>query len=161
MHVSGHAAQEEQKLVLSLQTTLRCTCARRVQAPEASREHRQSLGLRRGEHLLLENGARIEFRDGNARRIEDVPAGTSLVDAGAVAETPEGVMHERQQLSEEGMFIVVARVNAQTGEPLGPLRRSPAASSAPRAPTGLSKSQPRSSAPCNAPLAGALPTSAS
>ena len=29
-------------------------------------------------------------------------------------------MHERQQLSEEGMFIVVARVNAQTGEPLGP-----------------------------------------
>ena len=43
-----------------------------------------------------------------------------LVDAGAVAETPEGVMHERQQLSEEGMFIVVARVNAQTGEPLGP-----------------------------------------
>ena len=30
-------------------------------------------------------------------------------------------MHERQQLSEEGMFIVVARVNAQTGEPLGPL----------------------------------------
>jgi ribonuclease J len=30
------------------------------------------------------------------------------------------VMRERQQLSEEGMFIVVARINAQTGEPLGP-----------------------------------------
>jgi ribonuclease J len=28
-------------------------------------------------------------------------------------------MRERQQLSEEGMFIVVARINAQTGEPLG------------------------------------------
>jgi ribonuclease J len=29
-------------------------------------------------------------------------------------------MRERQQLSEEGMFIVVARLNAQTGAPLGP-----------------------------------------
>jgi ribonuclease J len=29
-------------------------------------------------------------------------------------------MRERQQLSEEGMFIVVARINAQTGELLGP-----------------------------------------
>jgi len=42
------------------------------------------------------------------------------VDGGGVADTSESVMRERQQLSEEGMFIVVARINAQTGELLGP-----------------------------------------
>jgi ribonuclease J len=121
VHVSGHAAQEEQKLVLNL---LKPRFVVPVHGEFRHLKHHantaRSLGFAEENIFLLENGARIEFRDGNARRIEDVPAGMSLVDAGAVAETPEGVMHERQQLSEEGMFIVVARVNAQTGEPLGP-----------------------------------------
>jgi ribonuclease J len=43
-----------------------------------------------------------------------------LVDAGAIAESSSGVMRERQQLSEDGMFIVVARINAQNGQLLGP-----------------------------------------
>jgi ribonuclease J len=43
-----------------------------------------------------------------------------LVDGGGLADTSESIMRERQQLSEEGMFIVVARINAQTGELLGP-----------------------------------------
>jgi ribonuclease J len=120
VHVSGHAAQEEQKLVLNL---LKPRFVVPVHGEFRHLRHHadtaKSLGFAEENIFLLENGGRIEFRDGNARRIEDVPAGMSLVDAGAVAETPEGVMHERQQLSEEGMFIVVARVNAQTGESLG------------------------------------------
>ncbi|MFL6057861.1 MAG: ribonuclease J, partial [Rubrobacteraceae bacterium] len=116
VHVSGHAAQEEQKLVLNL---LKPRFVVPVHGEFRHLKHHantaRSLGFAEENIFLLENGARIEFRDGNARRIEDVPAGMSLVDAGAVAETPEGIMHERQQLSEEGMFIVVARVNAQTG----------------------------------------------
>ena len=120
VHVSGHAAQEEQKLVLNL---LKPRFVVPVHGEFRHLRHHadtaKSLGFAEENIFLLENGGRIEFRDGNARRIEDVPAGMSLVDAGAVAETPEGVMHERQQLSEDGMFIVVARVNAQTGESLG------------------------------------------
>jgi ribonuclease J len=67
-----------------------------------------------------ENGGRIVFRDGEARRLDSVPAGMFLVDGGGVADTAEAVMRERQQLSEEGMFIVVARINAQNGQLLGP-----------------------------------------
>src|ERR671933_3026936 len=70
--------------------------------------------------FTLENGGRVEFRDGEARRLESVSAGMFLVDGGGVADTSESVMRERQQLSEEGMFIVVARINAQSGEPFGP-----------------------------------------
>ena len=49
-----------------------------------------------------------------------MPAGMFLVDGGGVADTSESVMRERQQLSAEGMFIVVARVNGQNGALLGP-----------------------------------------
>ncbi len=49
-----------------------------------------------------------------------MPAGMFLVEAGGVADTSESVMRERQQLSEDGMFIVVARVNGQNGALLGP-----------------------------------------
>jgi ribonuclease J len=121
VHVSGHAAQEEQKLVLSL---LKPRYLVPVHGEFRHLKHHADTAVRLGipeeDILLLENGGGVEFRDGEARRIENVPAGMFLVDGGGVADTSEAIMRERQQLSEEGMFIVVARLNAQTGEPLGP-----------------------------------------
>ncbi len=121
VHVSGHAAQEEQKLVLNL---LKPRYLVPVHGEFRHLRHHadtaMSLGIPEENIFILDNGGRLEFRDGHARRIDSVPAGMFLVDAGAVADTPESVMRERQQLSEEGMFIVVARVNAQTGALLGP-----------------------------------------
>ena len=121
VHVSGHAAQEEQKLVLSL---LKPRYFVPVHGEFRHLVHHadtaKSLGIPEESIFILENGGRLEFNQGHARRIDNVAAGMFLVDAGAVADTPEAVMRERQQLSEEGMFIVVARINAQTGAPLGP-----------------------------------------
>jgi ribonuclease J len=121
VHVSGHAAQEEQKLILSL---LKPRYLVPVHGEFRHLRHHadtgKSLGIPPENIFILENGGRLEFNEGRARRIDSVPAGMFLVDAGAVADTPESVMRERQQLSEEGMFIVVARINAQTGAPLGP-----------------------------------------
>jgi ribonuclease J len=121
VHVSGHAAQEEQKLVLSL---LKPRFFVPVHGEFRHLVHHadtaKSLGIPEESIFVLENGGRLEFNQGRARRIDNVAAGMFLVDAGAVADTPEAVMRERQQLSEEGMFIVVARINAQTGAPLGP-----------------------------------------
>ena len=121
VHVSGHAAQEEQKLVLNL---LKPRYLVPVHGEFRHLRHHadtaMSLGIPEDSIFILDNGGRLEFRGGHARRIDSVPAGMFLVDAGAVADTPESVMRERQQLSEEGMFIVVARVNAQTGALLGP-----------------------------------------
>ncbi|MDQ3792080.1 MAG: ribonuclease J [Actinomycetota bacterium] len=121
VHVSGHAAQEEQKLVLSL---LKPRYLVPVHGEFRHLRHHadtgRSLGIPAENIFILENGGRLEFNEGRARRLDNVPAGMFLVDAGAVADTPEAVMRERQQLSEEGMFIVVARINAQTGASLGP-----------------------------------------
>ena len=121
VHVSGHAAQEEQKLVLSL---LKPRFLVPVHGEFRMLRHHantaKSLGIPEENVFVLENGEPIEFKDGDARRIDSVQAGMFLVDAGSVADTSESIMRERQQLSEEGMFIVVARINAQSGELLGP-----------------------------------------
>jgi ribonuclease J len=121
VHVSGHAAQEEQKLVLSL---LKPKFLVPVHGEFRHLRHHantgMSIGIPEENIFVLENGDRLEFADGEARRLDAVPAGMFLVDGGGVADTSGAIMRERQQLSEEGMFIVVARINAQSGEPLGP-----------------------------------------
>jgi ribonuclease J len=121
VHVSGHAAQEEQKLVLSL---LKPKFLVPVHGEYRMLRHHAetgvSMGIPRENIFVLENGDRLEFREGKARKIEPVSAGMFLVDAGTVADSSQSIMRERQQLSEEGMFIVVARINAQSGELLGP-----------------------------------------
>jgi ribonuclease J len=121
VHVSGHAAQEEQKIVLSL---LKPRYLVPVHGEFRHLRHHAntaiSLGIPEDNIFILENGDCLEFEDGGARLTENVAAGMFLVDAGAIAESSSGVMRERQQLSEDGMFIVVARINAQNGQLLGP-----------------------------------------
>ena len=121
VHVSGHGAQEEQKIVLSL---LKPKFLVPVHGEFRMLRHHantaMSMGIPEENIFILENGGRMEFRDGEARRIDNVAAGMFLVDAGAIADTSEAIMRERQQLSGEGMFIVVARINAQNGQLLGP-----------------------------------------
>ena len=121
VHVSGHAAQEEQKLVLSL---LKPKFLVPVHGEFRHLRHHANtaigMGIPKENIFVLENGDRLEFHNGEARKLDPVSAGMFLVDAGSVADTSEAIMRERQQLSEEGMFIVVARINAQSGELLGP-----------------------------------------
>jgi ribonuclease J len=121
VHVSGHAAQEEQKIVLSL---LKPRYFVPVHGEFRHLRHHantaMTLGMDEDDVFVLENGDRLEFKRGNARKIDGVSAGMFLVDAGAIADDSSSVMRERQQLAEDGMFIVVARVSAQNGQLLGP-----------------------------------------
>ncbi|MDP9424849.1 MAG: ribonuclease J [Actinomycetota bacterium] len=121
VHVSGHAAQEEQKIVLSL---LKPKYLVPVHGEYRMQKHHKdtamSMGIPEDNIFILENGEPVEFKDGEAKRLEPVSSGMFLVDAGSVADNSESIMRERQQLSEEGMFIVVARINSKSGELLGP-----------------------------------------
>ncbi len=122
VHVSGHAAQEEQKLVLSL---LKPKFFVPVHGEFRHLRHHaktaRAMGIPEENIFVLENGDRLEFEAaGVARRLDPVPAGMFLVDGGGLADTASGVMRERQQLAADGMFIVVARINAQSGVLLGP-----------------------------------------
>ena len=121
VHVSGHGAQEEQKVVLSL---LKPKFLVPVHGEFRMLKHHANtamdMGIPEENIFILDNGGRMEFKDGGARRQENVSAGMFLVDGGGLAEGSDSVMRERQQLSEDGMFVVVARINAQNGQLLGP-----------------------------------------
>ncbi len=118
VHVSGHAAQEEQKLVLSLlKPKFLVPVHGEFRMLKHHAETARSLGIPEENIFVLENGAGVEFdAAGEARRLEPVSSGAFLVDGGGVADASEAIMRERQQLSEEGMFIVIARVDARSGE---------------------------------------------
>lgn len=120
VHVSGHAAQEEQKIMLSL---LKPRYLVPMHGEYRHLKHHadtgRALGIPEDNIFILENGARLEFRNGEAGRIENVATGMFFVDGGGLAESPDGVMRERQQLSEDGMFIVIARVSSQNGALIG------------------------------------------
>ena len=122
VHVSGHGAQEEQKVVLSL---LKPRYLVPVHGEFRMLKHHaataMTMGIPEENIFILDNGSPLQFRSGRAERLEKVSAGMFLVDGGGVADTTDSaVMRERQQLSEEGMFIVVARINAENGELLAP-----------------------------------------
>jgi ribonuclease J len=122
VHVSGHAAKEEQKLVLSLlKPKFFVPVHGEFRHLKHHAETAMSLGVPEENIFILENGGRVEFTAGGEARIVDpVPAGMFLVDGGGLADTSAAIMRERQQLSEEGMFIVIARINAQNGTLLSP-----------------------------------------
>ena len=122
VHVSGHAAKEEQKLVLSLlKPKFFVPVHGEFRHLKHHAETAMSLGVPEENIFILENGSRIEFTAvGEARIGDSVPAGMFLVDGGGLADTSAAIMRERQQLSEEGMFIVIARINAQNGALLSP-----------------------------------------
>lgn len=121
VHVSGHGAKEEQKIVLSL---LKPRYLVPVHGEFRHLYHHSKTGMSVGipeENIfILENGTGVEFNNGNAKRMKPVEAGMFLVDGGGLADDSESVIRERQQLAEDGMFIVVARINGQTGQLLGP-----------------------------------------
>src|ERR671916_581137 len=87
VHVSGHAAREEQKLVLSL---LKPRYLVPVHGEFRHLHHHaetaMTLGYTEDDIFILENGGPLEFRSGGgARRLDKVPAGMFLVDGGGLA----------------------------------------------------------------------------
>jgi ribonuclease J len=116
IHVSGHASQEEQKLLLQLvkpKYFIPVHGEYRHLFRHAALAHQ--LGAVSGEILLLEDGKCIEFNDDGAFRREPVAAGRILVDSGSLEEIEEVVVRDRKHLSEEGVVIPIIAIDKHTG----------------------------------------------
>ena len=116
IHVSGHASQEEQKMVLRLvkpKYFIPVHGEYRHLFRHAALAHQ--LGCVSGEILLLENGKCIEFTEDGVRRLDPVPAGRVLVDSGSLEEIEEMVVRDRKHLSEEGVVIPIIAIDKHTG----------------------------------------------
>ncbi len=116
-HVSGHASQEELKLMLGLTRPkyfipIHGEFRMLVQHGRLAVE----TGVAPENVFIIENGQTIEFyADGSARRAAPVTSGYVLVDGLSVGDVGEVVLRDRRALASDGMFIVVVTVDKQTG----------------------------------------------
>jgi ribonuclease J len=116
IHVSGHASQEEQKLVLQLvkpRYFIPVHGEYRHLFRHAALAHQ--LGCVSGEILLIEDGQSIEFAEDGAYRRDPVVAGRVLVDSGSLEEIEEAVIRDRKHLSEDGVLVPIIAIDKHTG----------------------------------------------
>ena len=120
-HVSGHASQEELKLMLGLTKPkyfipIHGEFRMQVQHGRLAIE----TGVLPENVFIIENGVPIEiFEDGSARRGTPVPAGYVFVDGLSIGDVGEIVLRDRRALANDGMFIIVVTVDKQTGSVVG------------------------------------------
>ncbi len=117
IHVSGHASQEEQRLILRLvkpKYFIPVHGEYRHLFRHAALAHQ--LGAVSDEILLLEDGKCIEFTEEGVARRDPVPAGRILVDSGSLEEIEEIVVRDRKHLSEEGVVIPIIAIDKHTGK---------------------------------------------
>jgi len=117
IHVSGHASQEEQKLVLQLvkpKYFIPVHGEYRHLFRHAALAHQ--LGVVSGDILLVEDGQNIEFTEDAAFRRDPVTAGRVLVDSGSLEEIEEVVVRERKHLSEDGVVVPIIAIDKHTGK---------------------------------------------
>jgi ribonuclease J len=120
-HVSGHASQEELKLMLGL-TKPRYFIPIHGEFRMQVQHGRLAIetGVLPENVFIIENGQPIEIdADGSARRAKPVPAGYVFVDGLSVGEVGEIVLRDRRALANDGMFMVVVTVDKQTGNVIG------------------------------------------
>ena len=108
LHVSGHASQEEQKMMLALTKPkyfIPVHGEYRMLVKHA--ELGRMMGVQPKNVVIGENGAVIEITKKGIKCEETVPAGAVLVDGSGVGDVGSVVMRDRRHLAEDGMIVVV------------------------------------------------------
>ena len=119
VHTSGHAAQEELKLMIAL-------IKPKFFVPIHGEHHMLAahgklaklLGIPDDNVKILENGSILEIDSrGEAKQIEDkIPAGYVFVDGLGVGDVGEVVIRDRQLMAQDGMFVIIVTLERKSGK---------------------------------------------
>lgn len=120
VHVSGHASQDEQKLLLSLtRPRYFLPIHGELRHLHWHAETAKSMGMDPDDIFVVENGYVIEFDEEGGHVGERVPGGWVFVDGTGVGDIGPAVLRDRETLSQEGFVVVVARLDPATLQPVG------------------------------------------
>lgn len=119
VHTSGHACQEELKLMFSLLAPKYLIPAHgEVRMQVAQKKLGMSLGIPEDQILMGENGTVFSFSgkgdDAYGKVDGKVPAGQILVDGLGIGDVGSVVLNDRKRLSEDGMIAVVVTLDNKT-----------------------------------------------
>ncbi|NPA07290.1 MAG: ribonuclease J [Chloroflexi bacterium] len=122
VHVSGHASQEEMKLMLNLvQPRYFIPIHGELRHLVQHARLAQQVGIPADRIAVVENGHVIEFRRGQMQVTERVPGGWVFVEGGVVSDTSIRDIWDRQDLARRGLLLVQVPTDAQTGRLAGPI----------------------------------------
>ncbi len=115
VHVSGHASQEEEKLLINLVKPkhfipIHGELRHLHQHADLARE----LGIPAERVATVENGHSIEFENGNMKLGERIPGGYVFVDGAGVGDIGPSVVREREALARDGIVLVNLAIDRNT-----------------------------------------------
>lgn len=117
VHVSGHACQEEQKLILALSKPKYFIPVHgEYRQLMAHAETALSMGIEQKNIILMSNGRVLEMDENEAKFTTTVPSGRVLVDGLGVGDVGNVVLRDRQHLSQDGLIVIVLTMDSTTGE---------------------------------------------
>ena len=116
VHVSGHACQEEQKLIISLaKPKYFIPVHGEYRQLRAHAETAKQMGIKTENIFILENGKTLELNKKEAKITTAVPSGKILVDGLGVGDVGNIVLRDRQHLSQDGLIVIVMTMDRATG----------------------------------------------
>lgn len=117
VHVSGHACQEEQKLILALaKPKYFIPVHGEYRQLMSHAETAQNMGIEAKNILLMSNGRVLEIDEEEAKFNGTVQSGRVLVDGLGVGDVGNIVLRDRQHLSQDGLIVIVLTMDSNTGE---------------------------------------------
>ena len=116
-HVSGHACQEEIKLIYTLiHPKYAVPVHGEYKHLKAQAKIAESLGISKDNIFILSSGDVLEVSEEQAKVNGRVPVGAILVDGLGVGDVGNVVLRDRQHLAEDGIMIVVMSLDKASGE---------------------------------------------
>ena len=117
VHVSGHACQEEQKLIITLaKPKYFIPVHGEYRQLMAHAETAKKLGIEEKNIFMMTNGRVLELNENEAMLTTTVPNGKVLVDGLGVGDVGNIVLRDRQHLSQDGLIVIVMTMDSSTGE---------------------------------------------
>ena len=122
VHVSGHAAQEELKMLLGMlrpQNVIPFHGDYRHMVLYRKLALGMNMGYTMDNVFVIENGSVMEFGQNFAKMVNKVPVNYIYVDGTTVGDVSQIVVRDRQLLSRDGVMIVVVMIDRHSGELVG------------------------------------------
>ena len=121
LHVSGHACQEELKIIHALtKPRFFIPLHGEQRMLQIHSQLAQQMGMDRNRIAIADNGTVIEMTAKTLKMTGSVPAGEVFVDGSGVGDVGAVVMRDRKRLAEDGMVVVVLPVSSYDGVLLTP-----------------------------------------
>lgn len=119
VHVSGHACQEELKLMMGvIKPKFFFPVHGEQKHLKKHAKLAEAMGISKKNIFIGDIGKHVEITERGIKTLDDVPSGDVYVDGIGVGDVGNIVLNDRKHLSADGIIIIVATIDSQTGEVL-------------------------------------------